>query len=84
MESQRPHRGISMHQLAVGGNFPGLLFAIGCVLIFVISVPALGYFLAGAVATGLTIAAVLQLLDQKKKKVVCLRPDKTFGSSRLL
>ena len=51
-----------MHRLPVGGDFPGLLFAIGSVLIFLLAIPALWYVLFGAVALGLFIAAVLQII----------------------
>jgi hypothetical protein len=71
MESKSPHRGITMHQLPVGSNFPGLLFAVGSALIFLLAIPALWYVVAGAVAVGLVVAAVLQLThdrpDESKK-----------------
>jgi len=59
MQSKFPHRGITMHQLPVGGNVPGLVFAVGSALIFLLAIPALWYLLAGAVAVGLLTAAVL-------------------------
>jgi hypothetical protein len=65
MEDKRPHRGITMHRLSVGGDFPGLLFAVGSVLIFLIAIPALWYVVAGAVVAGLVIAAVLQFGHNK-------------------
>jgi hypothetical protein len=71
MESKSPHRGITMHQLPIGSNFPGLLFAVGSALIFLLAIPALWYVVAGAVAVGLVVAAVLQLThdrpDESKK-----------------
>jgi hypothetical protein len=71
MESTSPHRGIDMHRLPVGGDFPGLVFAVGTALIFLIALPALWYVVVGALAVGLVIAAVLQILhdrpDQSKK-----------------
>jgi len=62
MESKSPHRGITMHRLPVGGDFPGLLFAVGSALIFLIALPALWYLVVGALAVGLVIAAVLQTI----------------------
>jgi hypothetical protein len=71
MESKSPHRGIDMHRLPVGGDLPGLVFAVGTALIFVIALPALWYLVVGALAVGLVIAAVLQILhdrpDQSQK-----------------
>ena len=65
MEGKSPHRGIDMHRLPVGGNFPGLVFAVGTALIFLIALPALWYVVAGALAIGLVIAAVLQTMRDK-------------------
>ena len=57
--SDAPHRGITMHRLPVGGNFPGMLFAVGSVLIFLIALPQLWYFVALAVLLGIGVAATL-------------------------
>jgi hypothetical protein len=65
MENKSPHRGIDMHRLPVGGDFPGLVFAIGSALIFLIALPALWYLVVGALAVGLVIAAVLQLVHDR-------------------
>ena len=65
MESKSPHRGIDMHRLPVGGDFPGLVFAVGSALIFLIALPALWYVVVGALAVGLVIAAVLQLIHDR-------------------
>ena len=54
-----------MHHLPVGGDFPGLVFAVGSSLIFLLAIPALWYLVAGALAVGLVIAAVLQLMHDK-------------------
>jgi hypothetical protein len=63
--SEHPHRGITMHRLSVGGDFPGLLFAVGSVLIFLIAIPALWYVVAGALVVGLVIAVVLQFVHNR-------------------
>jgi hypothetical protein len=65
MESKSPHRGIDMHRLPVSGDFPGLVFAVGTALIFLIALPALWYLVVGALAVGLVIAAVLQMIHDK-------------------
>lgn len=67
MQDQHPHGGISMHQLRVGGNFPGFVFAIGSALIFLLAIPALWYVVAGAIAFGLLVAAALQLTRTPRK-----------------
>lgn len=54
-----------MHRLPVGGDFPGLVFAVGSALIFLIALPALWYLVVSALAVGLVIAAVLQLIHEK-------------------
>lgn len=54
------HRGITMHQLPVGGNFPGLLFAIGSAAIFLIAIPALWVPVLGAALCGIIFALVLR------------------------
>lgn len=65
MESKAPHRGITMHRMPVGGNFPGLIFAVGSALIFLLAIPALWFVVVGALAVGLVIAAVLQITHEK-------------------
>jgi len=65
VESKPPHRGITMHQLPVGGDFPGLLFAVGSALIFLLAIPALWYVVAAALAVGCTVAAVLHFTRGK-------------------
>ena len=61
-----PHRGITMHEMPVGGSFPGLLFAIGSALIFLFAIPALWYVVAAAAVVGLVIAAVLSILHSTR------------------
>ncbi len=65
MESKSPHRGITMHQLPVGGDFPGLLFAVGSALIFLLAIPALWYVVVAALAVGCTVAAVFHFTRGK-------------------
>lgn len=72
MENKSPHRGITMHRLPVGGNFPGLLFAVGTALIFLLAIPALWFVVVGAFAVGLVVAAVLQILHNRPAKSATL------------
>jgi hypothetical protein len=69
MESKSPHRGITMHRLQVAGDLPGLIFAVGSALIFLLAIPALWYVIAGALAVGLVIAAVLKLVHRPDASV---------------
>jgi hypothetical protein len=54
-----------MHRLPVGGDFPGLIFAVGSALIFLLGIPALWCVVAAALAVGCLIAAVLQITRRK-------------------
>jgi hypothetical protein len=65
MGNEYPHRGITMHQLPVGHNFPGLLFTVGSALIFLFAIPALWFVLVAAVAIGLVVAAILQIVHRE-------------------
>ncbi len=61
MKNDHPHPGITMHKIPVGAGFAGLVFTIGSMAIFLIGLPALWYFVAGAVALGIGVAIVLRL-----------------------
>jgi hypothetical protein len=65
MDPKFPHRGITMHRMPVGGNFPGLVFAIGSALIFLFAIPALWFVVVAALAAGCVIAAVLQIVHRR-------------------
>lgn len=58
-----------MHQLPIGGNFPGLVFAAGTALIFLLAIPALWYFSLSALVAGLLIAAALQIAQNRKLRI---------------
>jgi len=62
MKAETPHRGITMHKLPVGGNFAGLLFAVGSVLIFLMAIPALWVVICAAALLGIGIAGFRQYL----------------------
>jgi hypothetical protein len=54
-----PHSGIRIDKIQVGAGIAGVVFTIGSLMIFLVGLPALWYFLAGSVALGSGIAAVL-------------------------
>jgi Na+-transporting NADH:ubiquinone oxidoreductase subunit NqrB len=62
MKSERPHPGITMHQIKVGGGFVGLLFTVGSMAIFLLAIPALWVPVLGSLVFGLVFAAVLRLV----------------------
>jgi len=64
MKTDRPHPGITMHQIPVGGGFIGLLFTIGSMAIFLIAIPALWVPLLGAVVFGIGFALVLRRIHR--------------------
>ncbi len=63
-EGRRPE--ISMHRIPVGGGAAGLIFAVGSCLVFLIGIPALRWFLLGAVAIGSAVGAVLWRWHKKR------------------
>jgi len=64
MKDDDPHPGIRMDKLPVGAGFAGLVFTIGSMAIFLLGLPMLWYFLAGAVALGIGVAVVLRLTER--------------------
>jgi hypothetical protein len=58
------HPGLAIHKIPVGAGIAGLVFTIGCSAIFLVGLPILWYFLAGAIALGIGFAAVLQLRER--------------------
>ena len=69
MKEKYLHRGITMHHLPVGGDVPGIVFAVGSALIFLFAIPALWYLTLGALVVGLVIAAVLQIAQNRKSRM---------------
>ena len=51
-----------MHQIPVGGNVPGLVFAIGSVLIFLLALPALWYVIVSGTLIGIAVAGILYVV----------------------
>jgi hypothetical protein len=60
------HPGISMHRLPIAGGLMGLVFTVGSCLIFLIGIPAMRYFLAGAIIVGAIIGTLLYRWHQRK------------------
>ncbi len=60
------HPGITMHRLPVAGGLIGLVFTVGSCLIFLIGIPALRYFLFGALVVGAIIALLLYRWHQRR------------------
>ena len=60
-----PHRGLTMHELPVGSNVPGLVFAVGSALVFLLAIPALWYVIAAAAIIGVLVSAFLQLFYRR-------------------
>ena len=60
-ENRDLHPGIRIDRIPVGAGLAGLIFASGSLAIFLVGLPILWYFLAGAIALGLGFAAVLHL-----------------------
>ena len=59
--AEKRHPGITMHKLTFGSGFVGLLFTVGCSLIFVLGFPALWYFVALSAAFGIAVALILRV-----------------------
>jgi hypothetical protein len=62
--AEERHPGITMHKFTIGDGFVGLLFTIGCSLIFVIGLPALWSFVAFGAALGIGVAIFLRLTSR--------------------
>jgi hypothetical protein len=58
------HPGILTHKIPVGAGVAGLIFTVGSLAIFLVGLPALWYFLAGAVALGIGIAAFMHIEER--------------------
>jgi hypothetical protein len=72
-----------MHQLPGRQFSPGLLFAAGSVLIFLLAIPALWYVVAGAVAFGLVVAAILQFARSTPRGPASIcKDEKVCASNR--
>ena len=54
------HPGITMHKIPVKAGFPGLLFTVGVLTVFLIGIPALIYFVVFATVRGIGFAVMLR------------------------
>jgi hypothetical protein len=64
--SEKPHPGITMHKLPVGGGFIGLVFAGGSALIFLVGLPALWCFVVFSAALGIGIAVLMRIVSTRR------------------
>jgi hypothetical protein len=60
------HPGISMHKLPVGPGFIGLVFTVGCALIFLLGLPQLWYFVAFSAVFGVALAILFRLFRRDR------------------
>ncbi len=64
MKTERPHPGITMHQIKVGGGFMGLVFTVGSAAIFLLAIPALWVPVLGSLVFGIGFALVLRRIHR--------------------
>jgi len=64
MKEDYPHQGITMHQIRFGGGFAGLVFAVGCMVLFLAGLPVLWYPFLAAIVLGVLIAAGFHLVHR--------------------
>ena len=65
MGEQPPNPQINMSKLPVAGNIGGAIFAIGCMLIVLIGIPAIRSLFPVAVAVGCAVAIGLHFIRPK-------------------
>lgn len=61
--AEKWHSGINMHKLPVASGFIGLVFTLGCALIFLLGLPQLWYFVAFSAVLGIGIAIVIRMAN---------------------
>lgn len=59
------HPGITMHKIPIGAGFPGLVFTIGMLSVFLMGIPALIYFLVFAIVLGIGFAVMLRFIPRE-------------------
>lgn len=59
------HPGITMHKIPVKSGFPGLLFTIGMMAVYLMGIPDLIYFLVLAVVLGIGVAVMLRFIPRQ-------------------
>ena len=65
--AEKWHSGISMHKLPVASGFIGLVFTVGCALIF-LGLPQLWYFVALSAALGLVLALFFRMVNDRRSE----------------
>ncbi len=73
MKQDFPHQGITMHRIRFDGGFAGLVFTVGCMLIFLFGTPGLWVVFPAAVMLGLLIAALLHFLHRRSQPETSIR-----------
>ena len=61
------HRGITMHNLPVGGDIMGGLFALAIILIFLVGIPFGFWFLVGAAMLGALLSVFIFYWHRRHK-----------------
>jgi hypothetical protein len=56
------HPGITMHKIPVQAGFPGVIFTVGMLTVFLMGIPALNYFLLFATVLGIVFAVMLRFI----------------------
>ena len=59
------HPGITMHKIPVQAGFPGVVFTIGMLTVFLMGIPALIYFLVFATVLGIVFAVMLRFIPRE-------------------
>ena len=59
------HPGITMHKIPVQAGFPGVLFTVGMLAVFLMGIPAFGYFLVLAIVLGIVFAVMLRFIPRE-------------------
>src|SRR5215467_13286381 len=59
------HPGITMHKIPVKSGFPGVLFTLGMMAVYLMGIPDLIYFLVFAVVLGVGVAVMLHFIPRQ-------------------
>ncbi|HKD14760.1 MAG TPA: hypothetical protein VKE71_09455, partial [Candidatus Angelobacter sp.] len=64
------HPGITMHKIPVKAGFPGVLFTIGMMAVYLMGIPDLIYFLVLAVVVGIGVAVLLRFVPREAGSIM--------------
>jgi len=64
------HPGITMHKIPVKAGFPGVLFTIGIMAVYLMGIPDLIYFLVLAVVLGIGVAVLLRFVPREAGSIM--------------